>query len=116
MNEYRKEARQVAVDTRWTFFRFLPIFITSVVILAALGFGLRSLGYWGGTVVERKVFEQSYQRSEALKAQIAHEEAVLAEIERKLSNPGLDENTRFNLNAQASASRIRSSTARSKQQ
>jgi len=72
-------------------------------------------GIFATTVVERKVFENSYQRSEALKSQIATDEAVIAEIEQKLRNPNLDENTRFNLKAQASAARLRISTARRKQ-
>jgi len=115
MNEYRNEASQAASDARWTFFRFLPLLITVIVIMALLGFGLRSLGYLGSTVVERKVFEQSYQRSEALKSQISTNEAVLAEITRKLSNTGLDASTRHNLEAQAAAARIRIATAKGKQ-
>ena len=115
MNEYRNEARQVAKESAWTFWRFLPLFLVVVAILSAVGFGTRSLGLWGGTIVERRVFEESYQRSEALKSQIATDKAVIAEITGKLQNPNLDENPRFNLNAQASAARIRISTARSKQ-
>ena len=115
MSEYRKEMNQVAKDTSWTFWRFLPITIVIIGILALLGFGLRSAGLFGDTIVERKVFENSYQRSEALKSQIAGDEAVLVEIERKLSNTTLDENTRTNLEAQASAARIRIATAKSKQ-
>lgn len=116
MNDYRNEVGKLAQESRWTFFRFLPLFVGAVVVLFALGFGLRSLGLIGETVVERKVFEQSYQRSEALKSRIAIDKATLAEIAGKLSNPNLDKNTRFNLQAQASAARIRISTARSKQQ
>ncbi len=116
MDEYRKEARHVARDARWTFWRFLPLFLTIVVVLTALGFGLNSLGVFGRTVVERKVFEQSYQRSEALKARIVTDEVVIAEIKRKLINPELDKNTRHNLEAQVSAARIRINTARGMQQ
>ena len=115
MSSYRDEAREVAKETRWTFFRFLPIFIGAVVILTALGFGLRSLGLIGSTIVEREVFERSYQRSEALKAQIAVDQATITEIEMKLRNPNLDENTRYNLNAQLSAARVRISTTQRKQ-
>ena len=116
MGEYREDARKIAKESSWTFWRFLPLFLIADAIFSAVGFGTRSLGLWGGTIVERKVFEESYQRSEALKAQIATDEATLAEISGKLSNPNLDENTRFNLNAQASAARIRIATTRSKQQ
>jgi hypothetical protein len=112
MNEYRNEARQVAKDARWTFWRFLPLFLIVVVVLSGVGFGLNSLGLIGKTAVEREVFEQSYQRSESIKAEIAMNEATLVEIERKLSNPNLDENTRHNLEAQASAARLRIATAK----
>lgn len=111
MNDYRSDARRVAKESSWTFWRFLPIFIIVVVVLSLLGFGLNALGLFGKTVVERKVFENSYQRSSSIAAQIATDEAVLAEIERKLTNPSLDANTRINLEAQASAARIRIATA-----
>ena len=115
MNDYRNSAREVARETRWTFFRFLPIAVTIIVVVTVLGFGLNSLGLFGRTVVQRKVFENSYQRTEAIKAQIATDEATLAEISRKLSNHNLDPNTRANLEAQAAAARIRIATARGKQ-
>jgi len=113
---YREEASTVHTEARWTFWKFLPLFVVIVVILAGFGFGLKSLGIFGSTVVERKVFENSYQRSEALISQIAVGEAQLVEIEGQLRNPNLDENTRFNLQAQKSAINVRLTTARSKQQ
>ncbi len=115
MNDYRSGVREVAGETHWTFWRILPIVLLIIVVLSAIGFSLNSLGLFGRTVVERKVFEQSYQRSEALKSQIATDEATLAEIKRKLLNPNLDANTRHNLEAQASAARIRIETTRRKQ-
>ncbi|MCG7931935.1 MAG: hypothetical protein N0E44_18030 [Candidatus Thiodiazotropha lotti] len=115
MSTYRQEAGHVATEARWTFFRFLPLIAGVLIVLFFLGFGLRSLGLIGGTVVERKVFENSYQRSESIKSRIATDEAALAEIGRQLSNPNLDENTRFNLEAQAAAARVRIQTARSQQ-
>lgn len=115
MEEYRETASTVATESRWTFFRFLPLFVGVVVILSLVGFGLRSMGLLGNTIVEREVFEASYQRSESIKAQIAMEEANLAEISRQLSNPNLDDNTRYNLEAQAAAARVRIATAQGKQ-
>ena len=112
---YRNEASEVARESRWTFFRFLPLFSAVIVTLALLGFGLRSLGMFGSTVVERKVFEQSYQRSEAIRSQIVTDEAVLTEIQRQLSSADLDEQTQFNLEAQAAAARVRIQSARAKQ-
>jgi preprotein translocase subunit SecF len=110
MYDYRSEMKEV----RWTFWRILVLVVVAVVVLSALGFGLNSLGVFGSTVVERKVFEQSYQRQEALKSRIAIDEATLAEINAKLQNPKLDENTRYNLKAQATAARIRIQTAKRK--
>ena len=115
MSDYRNEAGRAARDARWTFWRFLPLFVAIIVIISLLGFALNSAGLLGRTVVQRKVFENSYQRSEALKAQIAMDEAVLVEIEGKLRNPNLNENTRFNLEAQASAARVRIETVRRQQ-
>ena len=112
MSEYRAEAGRVARDTRWTFWRFLPIALIVIVVLCVVGFGLRSAGIIGKTAVEREVFEQSYQRTASFEARIATDEAALAAIEGQLLNPDLDENTRFNLEAQASAARVRISTAR----
>lgn len=77
---------------------------------------MKSLGLIGSTVVEREVFERSYQRSEGLKSQLANDEAVLAEVERQLGSPYIDEETKYNLRTQASAARIRISTTRGKLQ
>jgi hypothetical protein len=111
-DDYRNDMKVV----RWTFWRILVLVVAAVVTLSAVGFALNSCGVLGNTIVERKVFENSYQRTAALKSQIAADEAVLAEIEEQLKNPGLDENTRYNLEAQAAAARIRIRTARSKLQ
>ena len=112
---YRSEARTVAKDTRWTVFRFLPVFLLIVLIVGGTAATTRYLGMWGKTVVERKVFENSYQRSESVANEIAINEATVAQIEAQLLNPNLDENTRYNLNAQLSAARIRLDTARRSQ-
>ena len=115
MSEYRQEAGEVAREARWTFFRFLPMGIIVVLVLFALGFGLNSIGLLGGTVVKRKVFENSFQYSEARKGEIAVFTAQQVEIEGQLSNPGLDAGTRANLEAQAASLRVQLSAARSKQ-
>ena len=112
---FRDEAGQVARDTRWTVFRFLPIFVFVLLVLGGVGFLLSSGGIIGKTIVEREVFEQSFQRSTALAERVAVDTASLTEIERQLLNPNLDANTRFNLEAQASAARVRIQTARSLQ-
>lgn len=107
MNTYRSEAGEVARNIRWTFWRFLPLFILVAAMLSSIFFGLRSIGLIGYTAVEREVFEQSYQRSEALKSALATYEAQLVEISQQLNNPDLDDNTRYNLNAQKSALNVR---------
>lgn len=93
----------------WMWFLFLCV-VSGIIIT-----GLNYAGYLTSTLVERKVFEHSYQRSEALKSQIAVDESTIAEIQQKLLNPDLDKGTKFNLKAQISAARIRISTARRKQ-
>ncbi len=97
------------------YWKWLWIGIASLIVLSLIGFVLNSAGLFGRTVVERKVFENSYQRTESIKAQIATDEAVLAEIERKLMNPELTESTKANLEAQLSAARIRIATAKGRQ-
>lgn len=90
------------------------ILLLTVATMIVIGV-LHAFGMIGGTIVERKVFENSFQYSEARKAEIATYEASLAEIQQKL-NGQLDESTRQNLEAQKSALRIRLSVARSKAQ
>lgn len=115
MTDYRNDANEFVKEGLWSFFKILPLFLIVVVVLFAVGFGLKSLGLIGGTIVEREVFEQSYQRTAAIKAKIATDKAIIAEIERKLSNLSLDENTRINLEAQMSAARVRIAIARGNQ-
>ena len=91
------------------------IAVVTVIAFMLVGFGTRYVGLWGDTVIERKVFEESYQRSESLKARIASDEAVLEEIEAQLTNLKLDNSTRTNLEAQARAARVRISTAKKQQ-
>ncbi len=91
------------------------LWVVFLIIISSIIFGvLNYIGLIGHTIVERKVFENSFQYSEARKSEIATFEAQLAEIDRKLSNPNLDPNTRTNLEAQAAAIRIQLNVARSK--
>lgn len=115
MGNYRNDANEFRREARWTMWRFLPLTLTAILIISAVGFGLNAMGVFGRTLVERKVFENSYQRSESLKAQIAVDEATLAEITHLLTNPDLAANSRRNLEAQASAARIRLATTKRKQ-
>ena len=88
----------------------LILFIVAIVILT----GLSYLGVFTGTVVERKVFENSFQYSEANKERVATFEAQLVEIESQLMRGDLEEGTRKNLEASASAIRVQLATARAK--
>lgn len=94
----------------WVWLVFLMI-CTGIVFT-----GLSYFGFVGKTIVERVVFEKSFQYSEARKSAVATYTAQLVEIDRKLTNPDLEKSTRRNLEAQASGLRIQLSTERSKQQ
>jgi hypothetical protein len=91
------------------------LIVGGLILLSALSFGLSSAGLFGKTVVERKVFENSYQRSESIKSQLATDEATLAEINVMLTNSEMSETTRVNLEAQATAARMRIAAAKGKQ-
>ena len=90
----------------------LPGIILFIAVVSVAGFWLRSAGLIGSTVVERVVFENSYQRSAALEERIATDEAALVEINAQLQNESLDDGTKANLAAQAAAARVRISTAK----
>ena len=111
---YRKDVNDFRREANWTFWKLLPLVLLVLVVLFSLGFLLNSAGLFGKTIVERKVFENSYQRKESIKSQIATDEANLVEIKAKLENPNLDPNTRYNLEAQAAAARMRIRAAKEK--
>ncbi|MCA9354504.1 MAG: hypothetical protein KC877_03230 [Candidatus Kaiserbacteria bacterium] len=58
-NEYRNDVREATREGVWTFWHIFPRFLVAVVVVAAIGFGLRSIGMFGGAVVDRAVFEQT---------------------------------------------------------
>ena len=64
----------------------LTLLALSVIVFSILGM----LGKLGGTFMERKVFEQSYQRSEGLKSRIATYQAQLASINSQLLTATVD--------------------------
>lgn len=85
---YRKEASELAKETSWTFWKFLPIFVVGIVVLSAVGFGLRSVGLIGSTIVEREVFKRSFQYKEGMEQRAAILKANISEIDIVLiSNP-----------------------------
>ncbi len=90
----------------WVWILTLTVF--TVIVLTAFGY----LGTIGKTVVEREVFEQSYQYTAGQQQKIATYEAQMAEIERQLADQDLDSQTRTNLEAQAASIRIQLNAAR----
>ncbi len=114
MNDFRKEMSADLSDTRWLLWKFVWIGIPIIVVLSVIFFALGGLGYFGKTVIERKVFENSYQRSEAIKSQIATDMAVVAQIQEHLKNQNLDLDTRNALKAQLAAAKLRINIAKNR--
>ena len=73
--------------------------------------GLRATGMIGGTYLERKVFEQSYQKQAGDQERLDTFQAQLAEIDTRLAGQ-LDDATRNGLQAQRSAINIQIQTVR----
>jgi hypothetical protein len=93
----------------WWMWTLGLIVITIITLSALMWFGMI-----GRTIAERKVFENSFQYSQARKTEIATFEAQMSLIQGKLLNPNLDAETRTNLEAQISAIQILLKTAREK--
>ena len=94
---------------KWWMWITLLIIGSSVLFMI-----LNAVGLVGKTVVERKVFESSYQYSEARKSEIGVFQAQLAEINVRLGDPAIDQSTRTALESQAAALRVQLNVARSK--
>lgn len=107
MDNMRGERREFGRWWMWV----LGLMILSGLIFTLLGYA----GIFTKTVVEREVFEKSFQYSEARKSEIATYEAQLAEINSQLADPALDENTRRSLKSQKSAIEVRLTAAKTKQ-
>lgn len=67
---------------------------------------LGGAGLLGRTILERKIFEQSYQKQAGDSAKAKIFRAQLAEIDRKLQSTNLSEDQRQALEAKAAAIRI----------
>lgn len=89
--------------------------LATVVIGVVVGL-LNAAGFFGRTVLERKVYENSYQYTEARKSEIATYEAQLAEIDARLTDSALDSVTRSELEAAKAAIEVRLSVAQQKSQ
>lgn len=87
------------------------VWMLLLLILAVVAFtSLNYLGVFGKTVVERKVFEQSYQKKEANKTANTIHSAQLAQLRGKLNNPNINEGTKAEIRAQIDAINILKST------
>jgi len=92
------------------------VWLLVLLILAAIvAGGLRYAGIWGTTVVERKVLEESYQRSAGLKQQIATYEAQLIQLNIQLADPNLEPVVRRSFKAQKAGIEVQLHSARSQQ-
>lgn len=80
---------------KWWMFLIL-LFVAVVIVFTILGY----VGKIGGTIVERKVFENSYQRSESLKSRDNAWQAQLAQINARLTYTDSNSDTYNELMAQ----------------
>ena len=88
------------------------IWLTFLLIISVAAFmGLRAAGMIGGVWLERKVFEQSYQKQAGDRERLATFQAQLAEIDARLAGE-LDDQTRASLHAQRSALNIQIQTVK----
>ena len=104
-NENRELRQEGTLFWMWG----LSIFVLSILLLTILSYA----GIFGATVVEREVFENSFQYSEARKAEIATYEAQLAEINSQLSAKA-DPAVRGALEAQRAAINVRLHSAKTR--
>ena len=94
------EAEKKIVGGWWMWILFL-VGITMIVLSVG-----RYLGIWGTTVVERKVFEESYQKQSADEDALATFSAEVSILQAKLNNPDLTVADRAEIQAQIDAIRI----------
>ena len=76
------------------------IFSIVIFIAAIIIGGIATCNKVGSTVVERKIYENSYQRTASIKEEILSLSVELENINRDLSNPTLSEFDRSNLESQ----------------
>lgn len=85
---YRDDVRELNKESRWTMWKTLPTIIIFIIVFGLIGFGAKSCGLIGTTVVERVVFENSFQYKTGMAQRGAILEANIIEIDMLLqSNP-----------------------------
>lgn len=105
-DEINEVGRWVRRGIGWT--------VLAMVVLGIVGGILNAFGLIGGTILEREVYENSYQYTEARKSEIMTYEAQLAEIDARLSDSALDPQTRAQLEGTRSAIQVRLRVAQEK--
>lgn len=103
MNEKREFAKW------WLWVLFL--IVIAGIVLGTTG----QIGRIVDVLIQRQIFEKSFQYDQARKDEVATYKAQIAELEGKLSNPDLSEGTRAEINAQLSAIRIQLNAAQQSQ-
>ena len=83
---------------RWWLWFTLLIILTGVILI-----GLNYVGIIGQTIVEHKVFENSYQKYEADKTASTIYAAQLSQLRVKLNNSTLSESAKIEIKAQIDA-------------
>lgn len=90
--------------------------LVGVLLVSSVAFGLlRYARIIGTTVVERVVFEQSFQYKEANKARANLMNAQISELEAQLLNPNLEDSIRPNIEAQLSVLRVKLNSTKRQQ-
>ena len=79
----------------WWFWILLLLILTGIIL-----FGLNSIGLIGKTIVERKVFENSYQKKAADKDARFMYDAQIAVLERRLRSAKLSESEKAEIQGQ----------------
>lgn len=100
------------VDMKDEFAKWWVVVVGLIVATGIVFTLLNYAGVIGGTIVERKVFENSYQYKEGNRARVNMFEAQLAEIDVQLGSDGLSDVMRSNLKAQRSAIMVQLQAAR----
>lgn len=90
----------------WMWILFL--IIISTIILACLNYA----GILGHTIVERKIFENSYQKRSADEDALTTYDAQLSVLQRRLRQEGLTQDDRDDIQAQIDAINIMKSSKR----
>ena len=81
MSQYREEVNAVLKETKWTLWKILPI----VIVVLAIGLGLKSFGLIGSKMVERQVLVNSHQYIEGMEQRANILKANIVEIDVMIS-------------------------------